>query len=174
MDFEGLVHSDTVFTLDEIVEALKTAFKEHCDTEVVEEVYLRMLAETMLNFFGYTSRVLDNMLQPEEREVFYTLEDMGLLRTEREETSLYDGREWRINYWVLNTEVILEYLNGERGVERPREMDPSEIYFTLPEELWERMGEDKTLSFDGEHNLRESPPGGLSPQLDRLLKNFKK
>lgn len=174
MDFEGALHGNTVFTLDDIVEALKVAFKEHCDTETVEEVYLRMLAETMLNFFGYTSRVLDNMLQPEEREVFYTLEDMGLLRTEREETSLYDGREWRINYWVLNTEIIEEYLNGERRVEAPREVDPSEIYFTLPEELWERIRADRTFSFEGEKLTGENPPGGHFPQLDRLLKNFKK
>lgn len=169
MGFDGMSFGDGVFTLDDIVEALRRAFKEHCDTEVVEEVYLKMLAETMLNFFGYTTRVLDNMLQPEEREVFYTLEDMGLLRTEREETSLYDGREWRINYWVLNTEVILDYLSGKGDVEPPRDMDPSEIYFSLPEHLWERMRDDSSLEPGG-----DKPPGGLSPQLDRILRNFKK
>ena len=27
------------------------------------------------------------------------LEDAGILKTEREEITLYDGREWRIHYW---------------------------------------------------------------------------
>ena len=29
-------------------------------------------------------------------DVFYTMEDLGILETEREETTLFDGREWRI------------------------------------------------------------------------------
>ena len=52
-------------------------------------------AEHLINFFGYNDRVIDNMLEPEDRDAFYTMEDIGVLQTEREETTLYDGREWR-------------------------------------------------------------------------------
>ena len=59
------------------------------------------LAEHILNFFGYSDRIIDNVLHPEDRDTFYMLEDAGLMETEREETTLYDGREWRIHYWLL-------------------------------------------------------------------------
>ena len=36
------------------------------------------------------------------------MEDIGVLQTEREETTLYDGREWRIHYWILNVNRIIE------------------------------------------------------------------
>ncbi len=65
-------------------------------------------AEHLINFFGYNDRVIDNMLEPEDRDAFYTMEDIGVLQTEREETTLYDGREWRIHYWLLNTDRITE------------------------------------------------------------------
>ena len=51
------------------------------------------LAEHILNFFGYSDRIIDNVLHPEDRDTFYMLEDAGLMETEREETTLYDGRE---------------------------------------------------------------------------------
>ncbi len=64
-------------------------------------------AEHIINFFGYSTRVIDNMLEPEDRDAFYTMEDIGVLQTEREETTLFDGREWRIHYWILNVPKII-------------------------------------------------------------------
>ena len=64
------------------------------------------LAEHSINFFGYRDRIVDNVLHPEDRDTFYMLEDAGLMETEREETTLYDGREWRIHYWLLKVAVI--------------------------------------------------------------------
>ena len=64
------------------------------------------LAEHILNFFGYSDRIIDNVLHPEDRDTFYMLEDAGLMETEREETTLYDGREWRIHYWLLKIAEI--------------------------------------------------------------------
>ena len=40
-------------------------------------------AEHLINFFGYNDRVIDNMLEPEDRDAFYTMEDIGVLQTER-------------------------------------------------------------------------------------------
>ncbi|EQD55854.1 hypothetical protein B1A_11767, partial [mine drainage metagenome] len=31
-------------------------------------------AEHLINFFGYNDRVIDNMLEPEDRDAFYTME----------------------------------------------------------------------------------------------------
>ena len=93
-------------------------------------------AEHLINFFGYNDRVIDNMLEPEDRDAFYTMEDIGVLQTEREETTLYDGREWRIHYWILNVGKIIE-LSKMRVVEaQPREADDFQIYDEIPDEYW--------------------------------------
>ncbi len=63
----------------------------------------------VLDIFGYDNRVIDNVLDPEDRQLFYILEEEGMLTTEREETTLYDGREWRTHYWVLKKNTILKY-----------------------------------------------------------------
>lgn len=93
-------------------------------------------AEHLINFFGYNDRVIDNMLEPEDRDAFYTMEDIGVLQTEREETTLYDGREWRIHYWILNVNKIIE-LSKMRVVEaETREADDFQIYDEIPDEYW--------------------------------------
>ncbi|HQQ25202.1 MAG TPA: hypothetical protein PLR51_02875, partial [Methanomassiliicoccales archaeon] len=35
--------------------------------------------------------------------------------TEREETTLYDGREWRIHYWLFRKERIFQLINTNGG-----------------------------------------------------------
>ena len=52
-------------------------------------------ANFVMDIFGFDDRVIDNVLEPEDRQLFYILEEEGMLTTEREETTLYDGREWR-------------------------------------------------------------------------------
>ncbi|MCL4342834.1 MAG: hypothetical protein M1267_03140 [Candidatus Thermoplasmatota archaeon] len=93
-------------------------------------------AEHLINFFGYSDRVIDNMLEPEDRDAFYTMEDIGVLQTEREETTLFDGREWRIHYWLLNTDRIEELatLPSERAP--VVEENVFDFYNTIPEEDW--------------------------------------
>ncbi len=93
-------------------------------------------AEHLINFFGYNDRVIDNMLEPEDRDAFYTMEDIGVLQTEREETTLFDGREWRIHYWILNVKKIIELSNmkiDERELIADTEFS---IYQEIPDEYW--------------------------------------
>ncbi len=93
-------------------------------------------AEHLINFFGYNDRVIDNMLEPEDRDAFYTMEDIGVLQTEREETTLYDGREWRIHYWILNVGRIIE-LSKIKTVETSVEKNEAyQIYEEIPDEYW--------------------------------------
>lgn len=93
-------------------------------------------AEHLINFFGYSDRVIDNMLEPEDRDAFYTMEDIGVLQTEREETTLFDGREWRIHYWILNVGNIIQ-LSQLKDISRKIERDESfMIYEEIPDEYW--------------------------------------
>ena len=94
------------------------------------------LAEHILNFFGYSDRIIDNVLHPEARDTFYMLEDAGLMETEREATTLYDGREWRIHYWLLKVAVIQNRRDaGPKFADD--DLEPS-VYDEVPEDIWSR------------------------------------
>ena len=94
----------------------------------------------MLNFFGYSDRIIDNILEPEDRDAFYMLEDGGILTTEREETTLYDGREWRIHYWLFKRDKIADLMVNSRM--RKAEADDGEfVYADLPDDVWHRGGD---------------------------------
>lgn len=93
-------------------------------------------AEHLINFFGYNDRVIDNMLEPEDRDAFYTMEDIGVLQTEREETTLYDGREWRIHYWILNVNRIIELSKIQTVETSVDKGEAYEIYEEIPDEYW--------------------------------------
>ncbi|MGQ0536562.1 MAG: DUF6015 family protein, partial [Methanobacteriota archaeon] len=83
--------------------------------------------------------IIDNVLEPEDRQLFYILEEEGLLTTEREETTLYDGREWRTHYWLFRKEKILGYANEHRSKTQEDEKE-FEIYSELPEDVWAMRG----------------------------------
>ena len=92
------------------------------------------MADHLLGFFGYQDRIIDNALEPIDRNLFYQFQDWGLLRTMSEETTLWDKREWRIHYWLLRTDKIL---NWEPPEEEP-DVDPEavNIYENLSPEDW--------------------------------------
>ena len=73
----------------------------------------RAIAAHVLNFFGFNERIIDNVLEPDDRDTFYMLEDTGILETERDETTLYDGREWRIHYWMFRKDRIFDLAREE-------------------------------------------------------------
>jgi hypothetical protein len=92
-------------------------------------------AEFVMDIFGYNDRIIDNVLEPEDRQLFYILEEEGLLTTEREETTLYDGREWRTHYWLFRKDRILGAAQQHRAklAEKTEEFG---IYEELPEDVW--------------------------------------
>ena len=95
-------------------------------------------ANFVMDIFGFDDRVIDNVLEPEDRQLFYILEEEGMLTTEREETTLYDGREWRTHYWLFKKEAIKGMSEKEREMRRLKRAAPSEedVYNQLPSELW--------------------------------------
>ena len=115
---------------------LTLAIQNSIENEGMDENQAYVLAQHVLNFFGYSDRIIDNILEPEDRDAFYMLEDEGILTTEREETTLYDGREWRIHYWLFKRERIIE-LMGSADPEKTEEVSES-VYGDLPDDIWER------------------------------------
>jgi len=119
------------------VEHLTKAIKNSIDKAGMPEEEARAMAQHVMNFFGYSERIIDNVLEPEDRDAFYMLEDAGILMTEREETTLYDGREWRIHYWMFRKERIHELISGRKGFDLgPGGAD--NVYDEIPDDIWSR------------------------------------
>jgi len=116
------------------VEDLARAIKNSIDREGMKDEDARRMAQHVMNFFGYSERIIDNVLEPEDRDAFYMLEDSGLLTTEREETTLYDGREWRIHYWLFRKDKIMELVRSSK--EREAREKEASVYDEVPEDIW--------------------------------------
>jgi hypothetical protein len=116
------------------VDDLTRAIKNSIDRAGMKDDEARSIAQHVLNFFGYSERIIDNVLEPEDRDAFYLLEDSGILTTEREETTLYDGREWRIHYWMFRKDRIAELVQVAR--QREEIERGGNVYDDVPEDFW--------------------------------------
>ena len=93
------------------------------------------LADYLISFFGFDTEVIDNRLDVDDRDVFYMLEEAGLLTTRQEEVHIKKGKLWRIHYWVLRTARIKDL--ASRASNR-RDEAVFGVYDGLPEEAWAR------------------------------------
>jgi len=125
----------TIVTLDDLSKAIANRVGIDFDEA-------RRDAGFVMDIFGFDDRVIDNVLDPEDRQLFYILEEEGMLTTEREETTLYDGREWRTHYWKLRKDVILRYAQERNGMrnflmeKQAKNVSDEDIYNTLDENAW--------------------------------------
>jgi len=126
-----------IITLDDLSKAI--ANRVGID---IEEA--RRDAGFVMDIFGFQDRIIDNVLDPEDRQLFYILEEEGMLTTEREETTLYDGREWRTHYWVIRKDIILKFAKDENkrigtvlsDKQRLQDISDEAIYDNLNENQW--------------------------------------
>ncbi len=135
---EEVLEIMNIITLD----ALSRAIANRVGVGIEEA---RRDAGFVLDIFGFDDRVIDNVLDPEDRQLFYILEEEGMLVTEREETTLYDGREWRTHYWQLKKNTILNYAKDENKRVRTvlydktqpiRDISDENVYDTMTEDIW--------------------------------------
>jgi len=126
-------------TLAQLTQAIRYKVDIDMETVVAESI-----AEHALGFFGFSNRIIDNALEPTDRNLFYQLQDYDLLTTESEETTLWDGREWRIHYWKFKANAEELALMAIEEAKPGEEEDPyAGIYEDVPVSLWrERSGED--------------------------------
>ena len=124
-------------TLAELTQAIRRKVDSEMEVIVAESI-----AEHALGFFGFSNRIIDNALEPTDRNLFYQLQDYELLTTESEETTLWDGREWRIHYWKFKPDLkerMESYMQRQR---QPEEIDPfSDIYGNDGQSIWTRESE---------------------------------
>ena len=115
-------------TLAQLTQAIKSKVDLDMEPTVAESI-----AEHALGFFGFSNRIFDNALEPTDRNLFYQLQDYELLTTESEETTLWDGREWRIHYWKFKSKRL-----GEVAKKKVDEViDPyAGLYDEVPVDIW--------------------------------------
>lgn len=115
---------------------VRAALKRTVGRRGMSEEELDALAEYVLSFFGYESEVIDNRLDVDDRDVFYMLEEAGLLSTRQEEVFIKKGKLWRIHYWILRTQRIKDLARGESP-------EPAQeafgFYDEVPDDVWSRQ-----------------------------------
>ena len=124
--------------LGELTEAIRQSIDSDMEFTVAEG-----MAEHALGFFGYSDRIIDNALEPTDRNLFYMFQDYELLTTESEETTLWDGREWRIHYWKFKEGLRDKMLALLSAKDNDVEEDPYlDVYGDISERIW-RHGEEE-------------------------------
>lgn len=119
-----------LLTIKTLTKAIQNSVEHEMDLNTA-----RAIAERILNFFGYDDRIYDNILTPQERDLFNMLESVGILSTTSEELTLYNGKAWRIYYWILNSDKIIEVC---KQVKKKINKGPEDIYEHIPNGVWKK------------------------------------
>ncbi len=114
---------------------VRAALKVTVGRRGMTDVQVDALAEYVLSFFGYESEVIDNRLDVDDRDVFYMLEEAGLVTTRQEEVFIRKGKLWRIHYWILRTRRIKDLARDGVPEQLPGAFG---FYDEVPEEVWSR------------------------------------
>jgi hypothetical protein len=102
----------------------------------MEEREIKKLATFLMNFFGFSDTISDNLIKAKERDVFYMLQDVGILTTSQDQISLKKGKIWRMHYWVLKKREILRLANLKDKDDTENEY--KKIYNGVTNDLWRR------------------------------------
>jgi len=119
------------------MQQVEKALKKTVGKKGMSDPEIKNLAEYVMSFFGYTDEVIDNKLTSEDRDVFYMLEEEGLLTTTQEEVLLKKGKLWRIHYWILKKDQIIRLAKAdEAGIKEKDEA--ADVYERISDEEWSR------------------------------------
>ena len=124
----------SVVTLRQVELALKKTIGKR---DRLSDEDIKKMAEYVMSFFGYTDEVIDNRLTPEDRDVFYMLEEVGLVTTTHEEVLLKKGKLWRIHYWILKKDQIARLALMEDDSDKS-DAAQTDVYKELSDEQWAR------------------------------------
>jgi hypothetical protein len=123
-------------TVDDVEKALQNTLGK----KGMSEEEIKKLANYVMNFFGFDDTVSDNLLKAKDRDVFYTLQDEGILKTFQDQITIKKGKIWRIHYWVLKKTEILKLANLK---EIEAKSDEYGIYDEMSNDVWNRDNEDE-------------------------------
>ena len=103
----------------------------------------KKIAIFVMDTFGYETRIIDNILKPSGRQLFYMLEAEGFLTTGRERSRLHDGREWMTHYWTLRQIEIHRFSKSKMAqkfkdkiIIHTAKLSNPTVYNSLSEDIW--------------------------------------
>ena len=133
---EKKLNSSDILTVDILTNALSAKFGFGI-------IRAKQYAYIVMDIFGYDDRIVDNILIPRERRLFYMLEEADILLTEREDVLINDKDKWRLHYWIINKEKIHQYadqilhdVKEKLYVKRSMLQRYESIYSSLPDGVW--------------------------------------
>jgi hypothetical protein len=118
------------------VEDVEKALMNTLGKKGMKKEEIKKLAEYAMNFFGFSDTISDNLLKAKDRDVFYMLQDVGILTTSQDQVSIKKGKIWRIHYWVLKKDEIFRLANLKNEDETENEY--KRIYNEVSDEIWSR------------------------------------
>jgi len=117
------------------IEEFKKAVIKVLKDRDIEPEESEVIAEKVMNLFGYDKSITDNILSSRERDLFYMLEDYDILTTEEETAYLPSGKKWRIHYWKIKDDKIKKILSEKKEKEK---VEDKSVYDDLSDEVWKR------------------------------------
>ncbi len=115
-----------MITVDMLVRAVES--KASLEKEEAESVAGQVMA-----YFGFDNRIVDNIIDKNDRKLFYMLQEAGILNSSWETLTLHNGKNWRIYYWYFSEQKIRECLAEQQEEEE-------DIYSSIPDEVWKMHG----------------------------------
>lgn len=95
-------------------------------------------AEHVLDIFGFEGEIIDNLLEPQDRQLFYSMESHGLVTARSDETTLANGQDWRTHSWAIRSERLAPRGPAAFGSRAPAEPAFDTVYRDLPANVWSR------------------------------------
>jgi hypothetical protein len=132
-------HAEDVYMTTITVQDVERALMNTLGKKGMEKEEVKKLAEYVMNFFGFEDTISDNLLKAKDRDVFYTLQDVGILTTFQDQITIKKGKIWRIHYWVLKKRDILRLANLTDEVKPEEEYA---IYDDISNDIWNRNKEE--------------------------------
>ncbi len=149
------------------MQQVQAALRKTVGRKGMSDDEIKNLADYLMSFFGYADEVIDNRLTSEDRDVFYMLEEEGLLTSTQEEVLLKKGKLWRIHYWILKKDQIIRLSQAEEGCEEKKD-EAADVYDQVSDEEWarhkvapEEAAPPKEPGKEGQMKTSEGGPGHL-------------
>lgn len=137
---------NTPVNISEVTRAI--AYRKISDNSNYRDVDECLLAIDVMNHFGFDRYILDNILEPEEREKIRMMEDWGLITTFEEVVEIKRYNKpitWRLYYWQLKIDQIRECARKYDELVS-KQSEEITVYDDIPMEVWKR---DHTNSMPG-------------------------
>lgn len=117
------------------IEDVRLALEKALSPKGLSHDKIVSLADRLMDLFGFEDQVVDNRLTPSDRDMFYMLEEAGLVTTIHDEVQVQKGKTWRIYYWILKKDQI-QRIVGELKDEEHSKTPETSVYESISDDVW--------------------------------------